>query len=302
MEDRNSNSQRKVIMARNDNTQACNRIKRNKSVSRCIPQSQNPYVADLYEHALILSDKECRKLHKKVLKGDIDARNILVRVGMRWAFTLAQKYANSKLLPSPMFDDVVQSCNLKLIEIVHRWIPSKGKFTTFLTPCIQHHIFEYCLENYGIIYIPITTRLAARRLTKEDIYSGKYTSKQINRLVAAQHVMGIKSIDELVTNPTLSTDEDNFKSPEDLVKQQKSDMDSERLEDLDRLMPHLSSDERLLLKYRYTDGMTAEEIGKLYGVTRSRINQKFDKLLGNMRASLMGGTVYFPSVTLINRN
>lgn len=57
-------------------------------------------------------------------------------------------------------------------------------------------------------------------------------------------------------------------------------------EELRKAVRSLPSEDQLLIKYRYCDGMTMQEIGNIFGISKMAISKRHKKLLGKLRAML----------------
>jgi RNA polymerase sigma factor (sigma-70 family) len=69
-------------------------------------------------------------------------------------------------------------------------------------------------------------------------------------------------------------------------------------EELRKAVRSLPSEDQLLIKYRYCDGMTMQEIGDIFGISKMAVSKRHKKLLGKLRAMLSASSFLVVLVTL----
>lgn len=57
-------------------------------------------------------------------------------------------------------------------------------------------------------------------------------------------------------------------------------------EELRKAVNTLPAQDRLLIQYRYCDGLTMQEIGNIFGISKMAVSKRHKKLLGKLRVTL----------------
>lgn len=102
------------------------------------PVSSNKFILDHLNGSNPLPKDELEDLISKAQAGDIRARNQVITSYLRYIYYLVKKYVSADYLIEDLFEDGV----LGLIESIKSYNPSKGSFTTHITPWILKHIRE----------------------------------------------------------------------------------------------------------------------------------------------------------------
>lgn len=98
-----------------------------------------------------LSKEEEIELAKKKDKGDLMARNILVKCNLRFVAKRALNYDNSKIC----ILDLIQEGNIGLIKGVEKFDYKKGfRLLTYANSYINKYFLDYFKSNYTILNIP----------------------------------------------------------------------------------------------------------------------------------------------------
>src|SRR4051812_43131745 len=77
------------------------------------------YFSDLQSVSHVNTDKENARLHRKMKKGDINARNLLVESVLPLVVKIVSKW-NAL---SHNYADLIEECNLYLVQNIHKWEP-----------------------------------------------------------------------------------------------------------------------------------------------------------------------------------
>src|SRR3974390_2800822 len=103
------------------------------------PRGHSPfdsYLTDIDETRLLTAQEE-RELAARVLAGDLEARDKLVRANLRLVVSIARKYIG-KGLP---LEDLISDGNLGLIRAAEGYDPNMGtRFATYATYWIRQSI------------------------------------------------------------------------------------------------------------------------------------------------------------------
>ena len=207
------------------------------------------------------------------------------------------------LPPHVEFDDLVSYGMFGLVEAVERFDFERGvKFETYAAARIRGAIID---GLRSADWVPRSVRQKARELEKELIRLESalgraatddeiaealgMTVQEYDRLVAELSGASLVSLDEVwVADPEEESElrlletvsNESAISPEDAVEEK----ELERL--LAEAIERLPERERLVLALYYHEGLTLKEIGRVLGVTESRVCQIHTKAILRLRAYL----------------
>lgn len=224
--------------------------------------------------------------------------------------TLIMKYASfvkyvagriAVNLPSNVeFDDLVSYGILGLIDAIDKYDPErKVKFKTYAKTRIRGAIFD---ELRVLDWTPRSIRQKARKLEKayaklEGKLGRDATDEEIADFLKVDISELHKLFDETKKSLLLSLDEIFYDDEEgssrfDFVENQKSDNPQLKIEEaeakkiLAEAISKLSDRERMVITLYYYEDLTSKEIGKILGVSDSRISQLHTKAILRLRGRL----------------
>jgi RNA polymerase primary sigma factor len=261
--------------------------------------SVHMYLREIGQYPLLNAQQE-RDLAKRILQGDDEARNILVRSNLRLVVSIAKKYVNRS--PDLTLLDLIQEGNLGLFKAVDKFDYTKGfKFSTYATWWIRQAITRALADQSRTIRIPVhMVETIAKYKTKV-----RELSQHLGREPLAEEIADEMGIDvdkiyhiQKINQSTVSLespvgdDEDkatlgSFIADESIDAPDRGAAGRILNEQLLKVLGELSEKERKILELRngLVDGVchTLEEVGKAFGVTRERIRQIEAKALDRMR-------------------
>lgn len=175
--------------------------------------------------------------------------------------------------------DLVQEGNIGLMRALEKYDPRRGvSFATYAYFWI-YQTTNRTIDNSGIIRIPVG------RQTRKD---SKDESKKVRRdyIQCADNARRVGSLDEPVDNSRAAGDmqtvldhiSDSSIPPADVAMGLREDI-STLLDAMDDLDPR----ERRIVRARYVEEKTLEEVGEENGITRERIRQIEQQLLRKLR-------------------
>ncbi len=255
------------------------------------------YLKEIGKYPLLTPEEE-KELAKKAAKGDLEARERLIKSNLRLVVSVAKKYlGRSKGLT---LLDLIQEGNIGLAKAVDRFDWRRGyKFSTFATWWIRQAISRALSDQARIIRLPVHIVESLYKLNKAKkrlatILDREPTPEEL----AAEVNMPPSKVQKLLK---YVKDVVSLESPigegDSLLKEVIPDTSSvspEKTaalvalrEKLKKAIQSLSPKERKVISLRYglEDGVmhTLEEIGKIYGITRERVRQIEIKALEKLR-------------------
>jgi RNA polymerase primary sigma factor len=260
------------------------------------------YLREIGQYPLLTAAEE-RELAQRIEKGDMEARQILMRSNLRLVVSIAKKYANRS--PDLTLLDLIQEGNLGLDKAVHKFDWKKGyKFSTYATWWIRQAITRALADQSRTIRIPVHMvetiakyKQVSRRLAQALGRDPMPEEVAVEMGVEVEKIYQIEKINQdtlSLENPVGSGDGEDEKSTlGDFIADDKIPSpvqeSSERIlgEQVRDILNDLSPKERKILEMRHglADGIyhTLEEVGKEFGVTRERIRQIEAKALEKIR-------------------
>jgi len=252
----------------------------------CHSEIYSSYIRDISAYPL-LDTKEEAKLGRMAGRGNRRAHEKLVQSNLR----LVVKYAHEFVGMGLPLMDMISEGNRGLMKAARRYDPSRSKFSTYATYWIKQFI-RRALENQAKeIRHPshvVTALSKIRRFVRE--YEQKYQMAPSCEEIAKGTKLPVSKVKRL-TRETIhcvswneKVGEDgavlgDFLEDEKAISPAETAAENSDRETLLKLMREVLSDkERKILALRFgmndgEDGMTLEDVGLHFDVTRERIRQ-----------------------------
>jgi RNA polymerase primary sigma factor len=271
-------------------------LKISKSITNRESASLEKYLSDIGKEAMINSDEEVR-LARLIKEGDQTALDKLTRANLRFVVSVSKQYQNQGLsLP-----DLINEGNLGLIKAAKRFDETRGfKFISYAVWWIRQSILQAIAEQSRIVRLPLNQVGSLSRISKafskleqeferepsvEEIAA--ITDLPIDKIADALRVSG-KHIS--VDAPFVNGEDNTLLDVIENVESPRADVqmihDSLRKE-IDRSLNSLTEREREVIKLFFGiglgHGMTLEEIGAKFDLTRERVRQIKEKALRRLR-------------------
>ncbi len=244
------------------------------------------YFNELGKSKLLTADEE--KIYgKRVLRGDEEARHIMIESNLRLVVKISRRYLNRGL---PILD-LIEEGNLGLIRAVEKFDPDRGfRFSTYATWWIRQTIERAIMNQTRTIRLPIhivkemniyikaqrtLTQTLDHEPTAEDIAA--YLDKPV------KVVANMLKLNERVTSVDVPAGKDNDKPLVDSISDNESYSPDKQLQEEDmkknvnNWVYQLSDKQREVVCRRYGlcgyENSTLEQVAQELGVTRERVRQ-----------------------------
>lgn len=242
-----------------------------------------------------LTKNEIKLLIRRISEGDATAREYLINCNLKFALSIAMKYAHNGL---PILD-LIQQANIGVIVATDRFNPNMG--TTFSSYCvfwIKRYIINFINEHTHLIHIPHHINLDINRInkTKNDFYL-EYMRFPTDNEIADITGLSIAKVKSLQTNnfTCLSSDSKPNDEMDGTFMDHLSTDDNvddelhiqERNAQINLFLSKLNEREQRVLILHYglqgSKVYSLEEIGKEIGLTRERVRQIESKAIQKLR-------------------
>lgn len=265
---------------------------------RGTPDAVQVYLKEIGKTPLLTKDEE-KDLAKKILKGDEDARQRLMKANLRLVVSIAKRYANRT--PNLTLLDLIQEGNIGLSRAVEKFDYQKGfKFSTYATWWIRQAITRALADQSRTIRIPvhmvetISKYAQMRRHLIQELGRDPLAEEVAAEMgLEVDKVRQIQKISQEVLSIEQPVGDEEDSTLSDFIPDEKNITPVQQaahtlIRDLiNEIIVDLTEREREILKMRFglEDGVThtLEEVGKIFGVTRERIRQIEAKALEKIR-------------------
>jgi RNA polymerase primary sigma factor len=273
-------------------------LKITKSITNRESASLDKYLQEIGREELITAEEEV-VLAKKIKDGDQASLEKLTRANLRFVVSVAKQYQNQGLsLP-----DLINEGNLGLIKAARRFDETRGfKFISYAVWWIRQSILQALAEQSRIVRLPLNQVGSLNKINKaysklEQEFEREPSADEIATLldlpidkvsdtmkVSGRHV----SMDAPFANGEESSLLDvliNF----DSLKADSGLMMESLSKEIDRALSTLTERERDVVKLFFgiglNHGLTLEEIGDKFDLTRERVRQIKEKAIRRLRHS-----------------
>ena len=273
-------------------------LKITKSITNRESASLDKYLQEIGREELITAEEEVI-LAKKIKDGDQSALEKLTRANLRFVVSVAKQYQNQGLsLP-----DLINEGNLGLIKAARRFDETRGfKFISYAVWWIRQSILQALAEQSRIVRLPLKQVGSLNKINKaysklEQEFEREPSAEELAEIldlpidkvsdtmkVSGRHV----SMDAPFANGEESSLLDvlvNLDSP----KADSGLMSESLSKEIDRALSTLTERERDVVKLFFgiglNHGLTLEEIGDKFDLTRERVRQIKEKAIRRLRHS-----------------
>lgn len=193
--------------------------------------SLDRYFKSVANHALLTREQEI-DLAKKIERGDIEAKKLMIKSNLRLAISIAKKYSKY----GSDIEDLIQESNIGLMKAVEKFDWRKGfKFSTYACWWIKQSITRYITSNNSILDVPSHTIANARKIfqvTKEyeEEFGVSPTSEELSGILGINEKHVKQAIASIKTKYVASIDtpisDENGKTLADVIPSNETSIDT----------------------------------------------------------------------------
>ena len=271
-------------------------LKITKSITNRESQSLDKYLQEIGKEELITADMEV-ELARRIKQGDQWALEKLTKANLRFVVSVAKQYQNQGLtLP-----DLINEGNLGLIKAAQRFDETRGfKFSSYAVWWIRQSILQALAEQSRIVRLPLNQVGSLNKINK----AFSKLEQEFERPPSAIELATVLDIPEdkiadtmRVSGRHVSVDapfvdgEDNSLLDvlvnSDSPKADFNLMNESLQREIERSLSTLTERERDVIKLFFgiglNHGLTLEEIGAKFDLTRERVRQIKEKAIRRLR-------------------
>ena len=273
-------------------------LKITKSITNRESASLDKYLQEIGREELINAEEEVI-LAKRIRDGDQVALEKLTKANLRFVVSVAKQYQNQGLsLP-----DLINEGNLGLIKAAKRFDETRGfKFISYAVWWIRQSILQALAEQSRIVRLPLNQVGSLNKINK----AFSKLEQQFEREPSADELAAVLELPEdkvadtmRVSGRHVSMDapfangEDNSLLDvlvnHDSPRADNSLMNESLQREIERSLSTLTERERDVIKLFFgiglNHGLTLEEIGAKFDLTRERVRQIKEKAIRRLRHS-----------------
>ena len=263
-------------------------LKITKSITNRESQSLDKYLQDIGREELITAEQEV-ELARKIKAGDQKALEKLTRANLRFVVSVAKQYQNQGLtLP-----DLINEGNLGLIKAAQKFDETRGfKFITYAVWWIRQSILQALAEQARIVRLPLNQVGSLNKINK----AFSRLEQEFERPPSAEELAEALDVHEdkikESLNAPLTTNEDggtlmDVMANSDAPKTDHVLMAESLQKEIERSLSTLTDKEREIIRLFFgigmNHGLTLEEIGSKFNLTRERVRQIKEKAIRRLR-------------------
>lgn len=272
-------------------------LKITKSITNRESQSLDKYLQDIGKEELITAEQEV-ELAKRIKQGDQLALEKLTKANLRFVVSVAKQYQNQGLtLP-----DLINEGNLGLIKAAQKFDETRGfKFISYAVWWIRQSILQALAEQARIVRLPLNQVGSLNKINKafsrlEQEYERPPSAEELAEVlevpedkikeslkVAGRHVSMDAPLSSSEDGGTLMDVMANNDSP----KADRLLMAESLQKEIERSLSTLTDKEREIIRLFFgigmNHGLTLEEIGAKFNLTRERVRQIKEKAIRRLR-------------------
>jgi RNA polymerase primary sigma factor len=274
-------------------------LKISKSITNRDTASLDKYLSDISVLPMISAEEESQ-LAREIRDGDQRALRMLVTANLRFVVSVAKQYQNQGIsLP-----DLINEGNLGLIKAASRFDETRGfKFISYAVWWIRQSIMQAISEQSRVIRLPLNKVGLINKIRKaHDVLEQELERKPSSDEIAQKLGVSLTQIeltqqssawhvstDALIHDGT-ATILDVFSDPDGVDTDGVLMFTSLQIE-IERILSTLGEREREVIVLFYgigrAGGLSLDEIGEKYSLTRERVRQIKEKAVRKLKHKSM---------------
>lgn len=271
-------------------------LKINKSITNRENASLDKYLTDIGREELITAEEEVM-LAQKIREGDEQALDRLVKANLRFVVSVSKQYQNQGLsLP-----DLINEGNVGLIKAARRFDETRGfKFISYAVWWIRQSILQALAEQSRIVRLPLNQVGSINKIKKTISHLEQEFNRPPSEEEIANHLdtsefkinaaMRISSRSVSIDAPISYEDDTSMVDflPSDDTPASDDNLLKESLnKEIERSLSTLTEKEREVINLYYgigmNHGLTLDEIGDKFDLTRERVRQIKEKAIRRLK-------------------
>ena len=271
-------------------------LKITKSITNRESASLDKYLHEIGKVELISAEEEV-ELAGKIKKGDLKALERLVNANLRFVVSVSKQYQNQGLSLS----DLINEGNLGLIKAAQRFDETRGfKFISYAVWWIRQSILQSLSEQARIVRLPLNQVGTINKIKQlfsklEQEYEREPSVRELADVMELSEDKVIESLSiigkHVSMDAPLVQGEDvtllDFMETENENSVDHSLINESLNSEIERSLSTLTERERDVLKLFFglgiNHGLTLEEIGSKFQLTRERVRQIKEKAIRRLR-------------------
>jgi len=270
-------------------------LKISKSITNRSDKSLDKYLQDISREEMITAEEEVR-LAILIKEGDEKAKEKLVRANLRFVVSVSKQYQNQGLtLP-----DLINEGNLGLIKAAGRFDETRGfKFISYAVWWIRQSLLQALAEQARIVRLPLNQVGTISKINK----TFSQLEQEYERAPSAAEIGMHLDIDPKKVRDSMKSSgrhvsvDAPFREGEDFglidmmsgngPKTDDGLLQESLIQEIERSLTTLSLRERQVIRMFYgigkKQGMTLDEIGAEFDLSRERVRQLKEKAIRRLR-------------------
>src|ERR1041385_155587 len=273
-------------------------LKITKSITNRESASLDKYLQEIGREELITAEEEVI-LAKKIRDGDQHALEKLTKANLRFVVSVAKQYQNQGLsLP-----DLINEGNLGLIKAARRFDETRGfKFISYAVWWIRQSILQALAEQSRIVRLPLNQVGSLNKINKaysrlEQEFEREPTAAELSTVLELPEdkvadTMRVSGRHVSMDAPLLNGEDNSLLDVlvnHDSPRADRLLMNESLQKEIERSLATLTERERDVIKLFFgigcQHGLTLEEIGAKFDLTRERVRQIKEKAIRRLRHS-----------------
>ncbi len=271
-------------------------LKITKSITNRESASLDKYLQEISHINLITANEEV-ELAQKIRAGDQAAFEKLTKANLRFVVSVAKQYQNQGL-PLP---DLINEGNLGLIKAAQRFDETRGfKFISYAVWWIRQSILQALSEKARIVRLPLNQVGQLNKINKafsrlEQVFEREPTAEEISSVLEISEAKVQESLKIFLRHVSMDAplvDGGENSLLDVLINHDSLHADHEMINEslqreVERSLATISDKERevvrLFFGIGFSHGLTLEEIGVKFDLTRERVRQIREKAIRRLR-------------------